>query len=350
MTNSTADKTAKRLLEKSKEAFTLAVELYNRPTLRYHAEACSIFLCNAWELMLKAHLIKTEGTDSIYYSDNPDRTINLDECLGKIYTNAKSPIRINMRELITFRNVNTHFITDEWEIFYGPFLQAAVNNYAEQLEKLHNDSVSDLMPENHLVLAVRRGDIQPDVIRAKYEPATANKILKTKAELAEAAGQKGDPTVAAIYETQLRIVKKEQDADLNVYITKNSDTPVNIVKEIKDPTSYYPYPPKRVIEQVNRKLKKDNSVIHFNGAIREEFNMYDFQLFKKVYQMQDNADFSYDRSTSSEKNPSYVYSQKAVDFIVKRLTDDPNHLNVLKSHFDSKHKKTLTPGAKEFST
>ena len=43
-----------RLLEKSKEAFILALELYNRPTLKYHAESCSIFLCNAWELMLKA--------------------------------------------------------------------------------------------------------------------------------------------------------------------------------------------------------------------------------------------------------------------------------------------------------
>ncbi|WP_234914900.1 DUF3644 domain-containing protein [Corynebacterium belfantii] len=46
--------TADRLLEKSKEAFALAVELYNRPTLKYHAESCSIFLCNAWELMLKS--------------------------------------------------------------------------------------------------------------------------------------------------------------------------------------------------------------------------------------------------------------------------------------------------------
>lgn len=61
------DHVAKRLLDKSKEAFALAVELYNRPTLRYHAEACSIFLCNAWELMLKAHLIEEEGLEAIYY-------------------------------------------------------------------------------------------------------------------------------------------------------------------------------------------------------------------------------------------------------------------------------------------
>lgn len=45
-----------RLIEKSQEAFLLAIELYNRPTIRYHAEGCCFFLCNAWELMLKAHI------------------------------------------------------------------------------------------------------------------------------------------------------------------------------------------------------------------------------------------------------------------------------------------------------
>ena len=64
------DKTYARLLDKSQEAFMLAIELYNRPAIRYHAEGCSFFLCNAWELMLKAYLVKTEGIKSIYYPGN----------------------------------------------------------------------------------------------------------------------------------------------------------------------------------------------------------------------------------------------------------------------------------------
>ncbi|SNV78269.1 phage protein [Corynebacterium imitans] len=208
------DHVAKRLLDKSKEAFALAVELYNRPTLRYHAEACSIFLCNAWELMLKAHLIAEEGLEAIYYPDNPDRTISLEDCLKRIFSNDKSPLRVNMRELIRFRNTNTHFITDEYELFYGPFLQAAVTNYAEQLENLHGDSVSDIMPENHLTLAVRRGSIEPEVIRAKYDPAVAKKLLENQRDLAGVVGDEGNSSVAAVYETSLRLVKRQQDADL----------------------------------------------------------------------------------------------------------------------------------------
>ena len=72
------NKLAKQLLNKSKEAFILAVEIYNKPTIRYRVEGFAFFICNAWELMLKAHLLKTKGDSSIYYKDNQERTINLE--------------------------------------------------------------------------------------------------------------------------------------------------------------------------------------------------------------------------------------------------------------------------------
>ena len=49
-----------RLLDKSKEAFAMAIELYNKPTIKYRVEGFSLFICNAWELMLKAYLLKNK--------------------------------------------------------------------------------------------------------------------------------------------------------------------------------------------------------------------------------------------------------------------------------------------------
>lgn len=72
-----------RLLDKSKEAFAMAIELYNKPTIRYRVEGFAIFICNAWELMLKAHMLKVMGDKSIYYPDNPNRTITLENCIQK---------------------------------------------------------------------------------------------------------------------------------------------------------------------------------------------------------------------------------------------------------------------------
>ena len=81
-----------RLIRKAQEAFLLAIELYNRPTIQYHVEGCSFFLCNAWELMLKAHIIERYGIGEIYYPGNT-RTLSLEDCLKKVFTNSKDPDR-----------------------------------------------------------------------------------------------------------------------------------------------------------------------------------------------------------------------------------------------------------------
>lgn len=82
-----------KLTDKSKEAFIMAIEVYNKPSIKYRVEGFSFFICNAWELMLKAHMINTFGNESVYYKDNPNRTITLELCVKKIFTNDKDPIK-----------------------------------------------------------------------------------------------------------------------------------------------------------------------------------------------------------------------------------------------------------------
>ncbi len=36
----------KKLVEKSKEAFVMAIEIYNKPTIVYRVEGFSFFICN----------------------------------------------------------------------------------------------------------------------------------------------------------------------------------------------------------------------------------------------------------------------------------------------------------------
>nr|WP_252860280.1 DUF3644 domain-containing protein [Corynebacterium ulcerans] len=46
-------------------------------------------------------IIRKYGIDEIYYDDG-DKTIALTDCLKKVFTNDKDPLRINMAELIRF--------------------------------------------------------------------------------------------------------------------------------------------------------------------------------------------------------------------------------------------------------
>ena len=122
----------KELLEKSKEAFVMAIEIYNKPTIRYRVEGFSFFICDAWELMLKAYMIKAFGENSIYYKDNPDRTITLENCLQKVISNEKAPVRRNLSKIVELRNTSTHFVTEEYEMIYIPLFQACVLNFVEK--------------------------------------------------------------------------------------------------------------------------------------------------------------------------------------------------------------------------
>lgn len=59
-----------RMIDKSQEAFIMALEIFNKPTIRYRVEGFAFFICNAWELILKAELVKRGGENNIYYKDN----------------------------------------------------------------------------------------------------------------------------------------------------------------------------------------------------------------------------------------------------------------------------------------
>lgn len=74
------------MLHKSQEAFLLAIEIYNKPTIKYRLEGFAFSICNAWELLLKAYMIQKFGEKSIYFENKPNRTISLTECVRKIFT------------------------------------------------------------------------------------------------------------------------------------------------------------------------------------------------------------------------------------------------------------------------
>ena len=45
------------LLSKSEEAYLMSIEIINKPTINYRTEGFCFFICNAWELLLKAFII-----------------------------------------------------------------------------------------------------------------------------------------------------------------------------------------------------------------------------------------------------------------------------------------------------
>lgn len=310
-----------RLIEKSQEQFLLAVELYNRPTIKYHAESCAMLLCQAWELMLKAAIINRDGEQAIYYKDNT-RTISLEDCIKRIFTNAKDPLRHNMQKIVALRNTSTHLIIEEHEFIYGAILQSCVENYADKLQELHNITISDKIPENYLILTTRRSHIEEAQIRAKYDATTAENLIAAYNDIVHDP-HSGNKRYAAEYITSLRIVKNEQAADLNVRIVSDAEAGIAIAKQLSDPRNKYPYRMKTILDEVNKKIKTEriNFLNHTGQAV--SFNQYHFGLFVKFYSFKGDEDYSYDRTIQGEKIRHYAYSTKALNVILNEIRKSP---------------------------
>ena len=309
-----------RLVDKAKEAFVMAIEIYNKPSINYRLEGFSFFICNAWELMLKAHMINKYGETSIYYTDKPNRTITLENCVQKIFTNEKAPLRKNLEKVIELRNTSTHFITEEYEAVYIPLLQACVFNFVDKMMEFHEVDMTRVIPENFITLSVRLKSLNETEIRGKYEEQVAEKLITAQQTL-EPMIEENNNTFAIRVEHYHYNTKDRNQATELYHIDKDALDGVRIIKELKNPNDTHKYSAKACIKEINRKIQKDNLKLMQKG-VEVQFNIYHFGLFVNYFGIKENERmcFVYQVSTS----PQYSYSQQAIDFIYDEIKKAPS--------------------------
>ena len=303
------------LIEKSKEAFVMSVEIYNKPTIKYRVEGFSFFICNAWELMLKAHILKTSGNKALYYKDNPNKTISLSECIKKVFTNDKDPLRLNLEKIIELRDISTHFVTTEYEMLYISLFQACIFNYNEKMQQFHNIDISEIIPQNFLTLTTNMKSFNEPQIRAKYPEELANKIITAQRDL-NTLIEKNNSNFAIKIEHYHYITKNKNEATEILGIDNTSDNKIKVVKEIKDPNNTHKYTMKKLNQEVTKKLNK--------LGIDITFNRHHFQLFANYYDIKSNPKFCYINTIG--ESPIYSYSLQAIDFIVEEFAKDPDNI------------------------
>lgn len=309
-----------KMIEKSKEAFVMAIEIYNKPTIKYRVEGFSFFICNAWELMLKAHMINKFGDNSIYYKDNPKRTITLENCIQKIFTNEKSPLHRNLLKIIELRNTSTHFITEEYEMIYIPLFQACVLNFVEKMQEFHQVDMTEVVPQNFLTLAVSMKSLDENIIRVKYPEEIAERILDTNSSLAPMINE-NNQSFAIKIEHYHYLTKDKNKATSFVHVDKTAEAGVKIIKELKDPSNTHKYTMKTALKEINRQLQKE--------GIDLKINSYHFDLFNKVFRLKENERYCYIHKIYAQ--PSYSYSMQSIELIVGEIKkDSENILNNLK--------------------
>lgn len=328
MTTAGQDKLENRLLQKSVESFLLAIEVFNKPTIKNRTEGFSVFICNAWELMLKSYLVKRGGVDAIFYKQKQNRTFSLAQCAKKVMTNKNDPVFKNLMKMNELRNTSIHYITEEYEILYGPLFQACVTNFSEAIFRYHNVNTEEFLPKNSLFLSVQMSSLDADSIRLKYDTNTFAKILELNQSIISDATDSNEK-YAAIVRHDIIQTKDPSKADFSFHIDKNAKQLGIIIQKEVDPLARCSLTQSKCVDFINDKIKRMNIDVDFRTSkakVREEsiktsFTTHCFQLFVKANDIKDNPRYCYIEKVHTPHRSSY--SMQLVDAIVDVIKQHP---------------------------
>lgn len=311
------EKLKNKFIEKSIEAFILGLEIYNKPTIKYRIEGFSFFICNAWELMLKAELLNRQIP--IYYKDNESRTLSLENVVKKIYSDSNTRIRLNLEKIIELRNISTHYITEDYELKYALLFQACVINFTNELLRFHNQDITQHIAQNFLTISASYEPLSNEEIRIKYPAEIAEKFIQQANEIDILSNEYNSDKFSIGIKQNLFITKKKKEANFTVAICKESENKVAIIKDPKDPSQTHKYSYANVITVVEERLKKQNIKLNY----KKSFNQYVLNLIIDFYKIKDEPKYSYCHRIGNSTH--YTYSEQFIEFILIEIKKDPHN-------------------------
>lgn len=309
------------LLDKSEEAFLMAIEIYNKPTINYRLEGFAFFICNAWELLLKSKML--QNNESIYYPDKPNRTISLTNCITNVFTNDKDPVRKNLEILIGLRNTSTHFVIKEMDSIYLPFMQANVLNYSQKLFDYFERDITQKINSSFMTLVINNEEVSEENILSRYGDNIFSKYYKMKNETKQIISDNSNEKLAIKVDLNVKIVKDKEEAKTTFRIAKDGEEPVSIIKELKDTNLTHCYNQKRVREIVTDNLKRK--------GIELKLTQYQLQLICDKFDLKSNEKYFYKHVLTN----SWGCTQQLVDFITELILKNPNIIEEIKSELKS---------------
>ena len=309
------EKLKNKFIEKSIEAFILGLEIYNKPTIKYRIEGFSFFICNAWELMLKAELLNRQIP--IYYKDNESRTLSLENVVKKIYSDSNTRIRLNLEKIIELRNISTHYITEDYELKYAPLFQACVINFTNELLRFHNQDITQHIAQNFLTISASYEPLSNEEIRIKYPAEIAEKFIQQANEIDILSNEYNSDKFSIGIKQNLFITKKKKEANFTVAICKESENKVAIIKDSKDPSQTHKYSYANVITVVEARLKKQNIKLNY----KKSFNQYVLNLIIDFYKIKDEPKYAYCHKIGNSTH--YTYSEQFIEFVLIEIKKDP---------------------------
>jgi len=299
-----------KLIGRSLDAFTLALEVYNRPSMKNRVEAFTIMMVNAWELLLKAEILKVDGYKKIFHDD--DRSISVTDAL-KRRLQEKDPVRINLETLIDLRDQAVHLLIPELQPQLSRLFQATVLNYQTRYKNEMGNA--PLAGQSVGMLSLVLDGPQPEIalIQKLYGKHAANSVSKFIDHFDRTAKDIDSTEFSIPIDYRLALVKREDESDLSLSVGDEGEGAI-IITKTKDPELTHPYHQKVALDEIN---KRQNIIFIKSGAFQAVLSKHKVRKQKK-------SDFRY------EIDGRPRYSEKFIVWFVENLKQ-PNWLESAKN-------------------
>ena len=231
-----------KLLHNSKSSQLACIEIHNKPIFPFRYEVCAILNINAWELLLKAFILKYKPEVRVINGDGTTKPF--DECiafvaseLGKQFTVARQ----NIEKIYEYRCNIIHFYQEDIDILILSLLGKNIILYHEFLLKYFE---IDIATETNLILLpigfnkpTSPIDFLSNQSSIKNSSDAVRNFIKSIIRSTESISKDGlEDSILFSFKMSLINENRIKNADIIAAITKNDNdgelSVENVIREI----------------------------------------------------------------------------------------------------------------------
>jgi len=301
-------------LDKSIESYILSLEIINQLSIKYRVEAFLFLICNAWELLLKAKIIEdTHDIRKIYYKKEKrqlKRTLSLADCLKKVFTNEKDPIRTNIEYINQLRDASMHLVLSHIPREILGLFQACVLNYHNKLIEWFSISLGDRVSVGMMTIVYdfnpEEFDLTNPVLRKKMGVDTARYLADFQSRVINNYNEIGMSQEFAI-DISYKLALTEKPGEADITLTKGiSPYIAGVVEVAKDPSKTHP----------NIRPEAINAI---NTALGTNIKPYNIESIVNVYKIKSISEFYFKNKVGVSQAQ---YSQAFIDWVINKYRNN----------------------------
>ena len=311
------------LLDKSVDAYVLALETINRLSIKYRVESFCFLICNAWELLLKAKLTADAHSKKAIFQKKEHKgerkSISLRDCLGKLFPDQSNSIRVNVELIADLRDSSMHLVLSQVPKDVLGLFQSSVLNYHRCLNEWFEISLSDKVSVGMMAIVYdfkpESFDVQSSKLKKQMGKDTVEYLVGFSKSLESARLEASSPDELAIA-IDYKIVLSKNPSESDIAVSLGDDgTAIGVVTVAKDPSKTHPY---RQIDVVAALKAKFPDV---------KITSYSIQTINASNNIKKQAKYFYQGTV---KSSPCQYSQAFVDWMAVELEKDKDFFNKAK--------------------